>query len=62
METKPLKLKLIGKKGKSYQIKFPYLKIPVTVNENLFNKMLVSQEYEFHNDSSSTRKAYLNYS
>ncbi|MBD0831527.1 hypothetical protein [Aestuariibaculum sediminum] len=58
METKPLKIKLIGKKGKSYQIKFPYLKIPVTVNENLFNKMLLSTDFELYNDSSSIKKAY----
>ncbi len=57
MGEKPLKIKLIGKKGKSYQIKFPYLRVPVTVNENLFNKMLISTDYEIYNGSSSSKKA-----
>lgn len=49
MKKKPVKVRLIGKNGKSYQIRFPNLKIPVTVNENLYFKMLHSKEYEFSN-------------
>jgi hypothetical protein len=47
MEKKPVKVKLIGKKGSSYQIQFPNLKIPVNVDEVIYNKMLQSSEYEF---------------
>lgn len=47
MKKKPVKVKLIEKKGNSYQIRFPNLKVPVTVDENLYNKMLHSTAYEF---------------
>ena len=47
MKKKPVKVRLIEKNGDSYQIQFPNLKIPVTVDENLYNKMLHSTEYEF---------------
>ena len=49
MKKKPVKVRLIEKNGNSYQIQFPNLKIPVTVDENLYNKMLHSTEYEFSN-------------
>lgn len=49
MKKKPVKVRLIGKKANSYQIKFPNLQIPVEVNENLYKKMLRSSEYQFKN-------------
>ena len=49
MKKKPVKVRLIEKNGNSYQIQFPNLKIPVTVDENLYHKMLHSTEYEFSN-------------
>ncbi|MEW2923300.1 hypothetical protein AB1A65_17655 [Muricauda sp. ANG21] len=47
MEKKPVKVRLIGKKGNSYQIQFPNLKIPVNVDETVYHNMLHSKEYEF---------------
>lgn len=49
MKKRPVKVRLIGKKGNFYQIQFPNLKIPVTVDENLYNKMIQSTAYEFDN-------------
>jgi hypothetical protein len=49
MEKKPVNVKCIGKKGTHYLIKFPNLKIPVSVNKNLYNKMLLSPQYQFNN-------------
>ena len=51
MNKKPVKVRLVGKKGKTYQIKFPYLKTLVSVNANLYLKMLHSSEYEFSNSN-----------
>lgn len=47
MEKKPVKVKLIGKKGNSYQIQFPNLQIPVNVDETVYHQMLHSKDYEF---------------
>jgi len=49
MEQTPIKVDFIGKEGKNYLIKFPNLKIPVSVNKNLYLKMLNSNMYEFMN-------------
>lgn len=49
MEQKPVKVDFIGNEGKNYLIKFPNLKIPVSVNKNLYLKMLNSNMYEFVN-------------
>ncbi|MEW4924079.1 hypothetical protein [Algibacter sp. 2305UL17-15] len=49
MEEKPVKIEFIKKKGDNYLIKFPYLKIPVSVNDDLYVKMLNSSMYEFVN-------------
>ncbi|GAB1857184.1 hypothetical protein MHTCC0001_20200 [Flavobacteriaceae bacterium MHTCC 0001] len=57
MEKDPVKVHLIGKKGKKYQIKFPNLEIPVTVNETLYTKMLHSAEYQFSNSTSTVSQA-----
>jgi hypothetical protein len=56
MERKPVKVQLIKKEGTQYQIKFPNLKIPVTVNHNLYCKMLHSKDYQFSTDTSSVCK------
>lgn len=48
MKKKPVKVSLIGKGNDNYyQIKFPNLKIPVNVNEELYQKMLHSNQYDF---------------
>ncbi|WP_298551704.1 hypothetical protein [uncultured Algibacter sp.] len=49
MEKKPAKVKLIGKEKQYYLIKFPNLKVPVKVNQNLYTKMKQSQDYVFSN-------------
>ncbi|WP_027137247.1 hypothetical protein [Gaetbulibacter saemankumensis] len=48
MEKQPVKIQLVGKEKDFYLIKFPYLKIPVKVNQNLYSKMIHSQEYELY--------------
>ncbi|MBC3759725.1 hypothetical protein H7U19_15030 [Hyunsoonleella sp. SJ7] len=47
MEEQPTKVSLVGKKGNYFLIKFPNLKIPVSVNKNLYEKMRNSPLYEF---------------
>ncbi|SEQ97478.1 hypothetical protein SAMN05421824_2722 [Hyunsoonleella jejuensis] len=49
MEHPSVKVNFIGKEGNKYLIKFPDLKIPVSVNKNLYVKMLNSDMYEFMN-------------
>ncbi|GAA4269583.1 hypothetical protein [Hyunsoonleella aestuarii] len=49
MNERPLQVNFAGKEGDFYLIKFPNLKIPVSVNENLFQKMKHSKEYTFNN-------------
>lgn len=49
MEQIPVKVNFIGKEGNMFLIKFPDLKIPVSVNKNLYIKMLNSDMYEFMN-------------
>ena len=52
MKNKPVKVSLIGKGDDNlYKIKFPNLRIPVNVNEELYRKMLHSSEYEFVNQT-----------
>jgi hypothetical protein len=58
MRKKPVKVKLIGKNGNTFEIQFPNLKIPVTVDENLYNKMLHSAEYDFSPSSSAIKRTY----
>ncbi|OQD42800.1 hypothetical protein BUL40_09800 [Croceivirga radicis] len=48
MSKSPISVKLIEKRGDEYDIKFPNLKIPVTVNHTLYQKMLHSNAYEFY--------------
>ena len=45
METKPISVKLVGKKKGYYQIAFPNLEIPVEVDETLYQRMKYSSEY-----------------
>ena len=42
-----VKVKLMGKKKECYQIKFPNVPILVEVNEDLYQRMLDSKEYNF---------------
>lgn len=50
MKNKPVKVSLLGKGDDNvYKIQFPNLRIPVNVNEELYNKMLHSSQYEFVN-------------
>lgn len=50
MKKRPTKVKLVGKEKSNYKIKFPYLKIPVIVNEYMYRKMLnETDEYYFVN-------------
>ena len=59
MKKKPIKVRLIGKKGDSYQIQFPDLAIPVNVDETVYQKMLHSKEYEFgHSFTKEKRPTY----
>ncbi|MFB9055304.1 hypothetical protein ACFFU9_00970 [Mariniflexile ostreae] len=57
MEKQPVKVQLIKKEGTRYYIKFPNLKIPVSVNKQLYLKMKHSNAYQFHNDNSAISKA-----
>ncbi len=48
MNKRSIKVSLIGKKkNNDHQIKFPQLEIPVNVNEELYQKMLQSEDYDF---------------
>ncbi|MFD2726390.1 hypothetical protein [Hyunsoonleella rubra] len=47
MEEQPTKVSLVGTEGNYFLIKFPNLKIPVSVNKNLYEKMRNSPLYEF---------------
>jgi len=54
LENEPVKVSLIGKgKNNFYQIKFSHLQIPVNINEELYQKMLVCPEYQFENTPNS---------
>jgi hypothetical protein len=52
MKKKPVKVRLIGKEKSDYKIKFPYLEVPVVVNEYIYKQMLQSNEYQFANSTS----------
>ncbi len=57
MKKEPVKVSLIGRgKNNFYQIKFPNLQIPVNVNEELYRKMLHSNQYEFKPQSPSQQR------
>lgn len=58
MKIKPIKVRIVGRMGDIYQIQFPNLKIPVTVNENLYNKMLHSSEYQFISSNTDIKQTY----
>lgn len=44
---KKTKVKFLGKENDNFKIKFPYLKVPVVVNEYYYNKIRNSKEYQF---------------
>jgi hypothetical protein len=58
MKKKPVKVRLVGREKSDYKIKFPYLDIPVVVNEYIYNQMLESNEYQFANATSKTSLAH----
>jgi len=57
MKKKPVKVRLVGKEESDYKIKFPYLDVPVVVNEYFYNQMLESNEYQFANATNKTSLA-----
>ncbi|WP_442266514.1 hypothetical protein ACSIGC_02035 [Tenacibaculum sp. ZS6-P6] len=44
---KKTKVKFLGKEKGNFKIKFPYLKVPVIVNEYYYKRMLNSDEFKF---------------
>lgn len=59
MKNRPVKVSLIGKENDNvYQIKFPKLSIPVNVNEELYQKMLRSPQYQFDNFRQDKREKH----
>lgn len=51
MEKTPIQVRLVGRHEGFYNIQFPNLKIPVQVNDDLYERMLKSCEYRFIGDS-----------
>lgn len=51
MEKQPLRVQLVKKRGESYQIKLPYLDVPVTVDTEIYSRMLKDPSYQFGNSS-----------
>jgi hypothetical protein len=50
MRKEPIKVSLIGKgKNNVYHIKFSHLEVPIHINEELYQRMLTSAEYQFIN-------------
>ena len=50
MEKQPLRVQLVKKRGKSYQIKLPHLQIPVTVDRDIYLRMRNDPNYLFGNE------------
>lgn len=57
MEEQPTKVSLVGTEGNYFLIKFPNLKIPVSVNKNLYEKMRNSPLYQFTDLSENEARA-----
>jgi hypothetical protein len=47
MKNKSTPVSLVGKKDNKYMLQFPHLNVKVSVNEELYTKMLHSNLYEF---------------
>ncbi len=47
MKNNPVEIKLLGKENSNYRIEFPYLNVPVIVNEYFYKKMRNSDDYKF---------------
>lgn len=47
MEKQPLRVQVVKKRGKSYQIKLPHLEIPVTVDSDIYHRMRNDPYYQF---------------
>lgn len=60
MKDEPVKVKFIKKEDEKYLIKFPHLKIPVSVNYNLYQKMRNSNLYKFADNKRKTDKTHAN--
>ncbi|MFD2564965.1 hypothetical protein [Aquimarina rubra] len=58
MKKQPVKVQLVGKNNDRYQIKFPYLETPVEVNEQLYSKMLYSDQYQFRNTTGTVNRTH----
>ncbi len=44
---KKTKVKFLGKQNDNFKLKFPYLKVPIIVNEYYYNKLKNREEYKF---------------
>ena len=58
MKKEPIKVSIVSQRGDVYQIQFPNLKIPVMVNEHLYNKMLHSPDYQFSSSNTIVKQTY----
>ncbi|WP_299129856.1 hypothetical protein [uncultured Winogradskyella sp.] len=58
MKKAPIKVRLVNQEGNIYQIKFPNLKVPVTVNKDLYYKMLRSEDYQFSATNAVINQSY----
>ena len=47
MKKKSTQVSVLGKNDNKYMLKFPHLHVKVSVNEELYKKMLNSNLYEF---------------
>ncbi len=47
MKKKSTQVSIIGRNDNNYLLKFPHLHVKVSVNEELYKKMLNSNLYEF---------------
>ncbi|RNL91456.1 hypothetical protein ED312_04615 [Sinomicrobium pectinilyticum] len=58
MEKELVNVKLVGKKGDRYEILFPNLNVPVSINENLYRKMQKSTMFRFNQTASPIENSY----
>ena len=55
MEKAPIQVRVVGKNQEFYKIQFPNLPIPVQVNDDLYQRMLKSKQYNFIENSCKAR-------
>lgn len=58
MKKRPIKVKIVGQNNGFYQIQFPNLLVPVTVNEQLYHKMLHSSDYQFSSANAAVKQSF----